>query len=199
MPAINRNVHLEQVMRSALALMLLAVPAIGPASAQDAAKPLGAEDLVAILDPKSGPALQADQIAAILLPAETARSSGPRAPGEWGSGALPDVHVRFEPGSAELAPSAEAQLKELAAALNGDLLKDFRFEIRGYTDAAGDEAANQRLSKGRADAVARQLADHGVAGERVRTVGLGERELARPDQPGSAMNRRVEVRTLAGD
>lgn len=177
-------------------LVMLAAPA---AVGQDTSKPIDANDLVAILDPRAGPFFQADQIAAILHPASGTAdgSAAAREAGAWGSGVLPDLHVRFEPGSATLAPSAGAQLRELAAALNGELLEPFRFEIRGHTDAAGSEEANLRLGQSRAEAVAARLhEDHAVPLSRVEAVGVGEHELARPDEPENALNRRVEVRTL---
>lgn len=182
-----------------LGLTLLVMLPASAALGQETPKPIDANELVAILDPRAGPFFQADQIAAILHPGSGASDGSPseREAGAWGSGVLPDLHVRFEPGSATLAPSAGAQLRELAAALNGDLLEPFRFEIRGHTDATGSEEANVRLGEARAEAVATQLhEDHAVSLSRIKAVGVGESELVRPDQPENAINRRVEVRTL---
>ena len=182
-----------------LAIVMAALVIAGSATAQDRSQPIDADDLAAILDPQSDPVLQADQIVAILHPVSTRSivTDHERAPGDWGSGVLPDLKLRFEAGSARLAPSAGAQLDELARALNSELLAEHRFEIRGHTDAAGGEAMNVELSKARAEAVVGYLAgQRDVDLARLKAVGVGEAELARPDQPDSEMNRRVEVRAL---
>ncbi len=71
---------------------------------------------------------------------------------------------------------------------------DMEVRIEGHTDDKGDRDYNIDLSKRRADAVKKYLVDHGIAEDRVETVGYG------PDKPiadngtkeGRAKNRRVE-------
>jgi outer membrane protein OmpA-like peptidoglycan-associated protein len=182
-----------------LAIVTAVAVLADPAAAQDPPQPIDADDLAAILDPRSDPLIEADQIVAILHPLSTRSlaAGNERAPGDWGSGILPDLNLRFQAGSAQLAPSAGPQLDELAQALNSDLLAGHRFEIRGHTDAVGSEAMNAELAQARAESVVAYLVEqHRVATERLDAVGVGEAELARPDQPESEMNRRVEVRAL---
>jgi OOP family OmpA-OmpF porin len=102
--------------------------------------------------------------------------------------------VTFLPGSATLTEDAKGVLDGAAAALNGQ--KDLKAEIGGHTDAQGGDAANQRLSQRRADAVRTYLTGKGVEGERLTAVGYGESQpIASNDTPaGRAENRRVEFK-----
>lgn len=103
--------------------------------------------------------------------------------------------VAFASGSAVLAPDARAQLEEAAAWLAGE---PGRVEIRGHTDAAGDEAANRELSRRRAEAVRDAFVQMGLPRARLTVVGAGESEpIADNATPaGRAANRRVEIRVL---
>jgi outer membrane protein OmpA-like peptidoglycan-associated protein len=72
--------------------------------------------------------------------------------------------------------------------------------IAGHTDDLGSEAANEELSRARAEAVALYLTGQGIAPDRFRTGGFGERrpvaDNATPE--GRARNRRIEF-AAAGD
>jgi outer membrane protein OmpA-like peptidoglycan-associated protein len=67
--------------------------------------------------------------------------------------------------------------------------------IEGHADPAGSRAYNAALSKRRAESVAAYLAQAGLTGVEVRTVGYGEdRQVikgAQKDDPGAQTNRRV--------
>ncbi|ODT02201.1 MAG: hypothetical protein ABS52_14795 [Gemmatimonadetes bacterium SCN 70-22] len=67
--------------------------------------------------------------------------------------------------------------------------------VEGFTDPAGSASYNKDLSKRRAESVAAYLAQAGVQGVTIRTVGMGEArqvvEGAERDQPGAQANRRV--------
>lgn len=67
--------------------------------------------------------------------------------------------------------------------------------VEGFTDPAGSASYNQDLSKRRAESVAAYLAQAGVQGVTIRSVGMGEArqvvEGAERDQPGAQANRRV--------
>lgn len=67
--------------------------------------------------------------------------------------------------------------------------------VEGFTDPAGSASYNKDLSKRRAESVAAYLAQAGVQGVTIRTVGMGETrqvvEGAERDQPGAQANRRV--------
>jgi len=73
-----------------------------------------------------------------------------------------------------------------------------RVEITGHTDASGSYAHNVELSAARAKSVRAYLVEHGIAGDRVTTRGLG------PDEPiadntsrqGRQDNRRIEFRVI---
>jgi outer membrane protein OmpA-like peptidoglycan-associated protein len=71
--------------------------------------------------------------------------------------------------------------------------------ITGHTDTVGSAADNDRLSLGRAKAVAAKLNDtfaaKGVKSDAIATVGRGERDplVKTPDQTAEPKNRRVEI------
>ncbi len=67
--------------------------------------------------------------------------------------------------------------------------------VEGHTDDTGEEAANQRLSEARAQAVADYLTAHGVAADRITVTGRGEASPAHPNDTDAnrAKNRRVVI------
>ena len=74
--------------------------------------------------------------------------------------------------------------------------------IGGHTDSSGNDQANLRASRSRAEAVAAWLVERGVADERIDVVAFGEQNpLApnalpdgSPNEEGRRTNRRVELR-----
>ena len=106
-------------------------------------------------------------------------------------------NIEFVKGSAELSPTAIAQLEELGKALAASALTSFRFEIAGHTDATGSDEFNQSLSLRRARSVQTYLVEvMAVAPERLNISGYGEDRLAVPSDPDAAQNRRVEIINL---
>ena len=72
---------------------------------------------------------------------------------------LPGVYFAF--GTATIDPISDRALAELARALAGH--SDWKFTVEGHTDSVGTDAANQALSRRRAEAVRARLAErHGV-------------------------------------
>ena len=74
-----------------------------------------------------------------------------------------------------------------------------RIEIGGHTDSKGSVEYNQRLSEGRAKAVADYLIEHGINAKRLEFKGYGK---SRPiddndSEEGRARNRRVEIKILS--
>jgi len=67
--------------------------------------------------------------------------------------------------------------------------------IEGHTDGQGADAANQALSRQRAEAVRQVLISQGVPGSRIRVVGQGESVPVADNgnEAGRARNRRVEI------
>lgn len=170
-----------------------------PAGAQESDPRYSSEELSAILERDGGVAYRADDLRAILTPVRTrslTAGSGPE-PGQPGSGVVPDLKITFEFGSAKLTPQAIAQLDELAVAMKDDMLKTFRFEVNGHTDAVGSDKYNSWLSGERAASVANYLTDqHGIDPSRLDAEGWGETTLAMPEDPKHWSNRRVEIKTM---
>jgi outer membrane protein OmpA-like peptidoglycan-associated protein len=110
---------------------------------------------------------------------------------------LPGVYFAF--ASAELAPESHATLDGLARLLARH--PDWKVTIEGHTDSIGDPAANQALSRRRAEAVRSALvSEFQVPAERLGADGFGA---DRPRESnatleGRARNRRVEVARECG-
>ena len=176
-----------------LAVLLSAAPVLG----QGVAPAYTADELAAILNRDAGSAAIQNPVATRGLTAGHGTEAATPSAGTPGSGVVPDLRVTFAFGSADLTPQARAQLDELAQALKMDALSDFRFRVSGHTDAVGSDEYNEWLSQERAASVVSYLASqHGVEGQRLQAIGLGEREMADPQNPQSGINRRVEIRTL---
>jgi outer membrane protein OmpA-like peptidoglycan-associated protein len=101
------------------------------------------------------------------------------------------VEVKFPSGGAVLTPEANRQL-DLAARLFRDANPVVMFST-GYSDQQGDEYYNLLLSARRAEAVKRGLVARGLPANRLLVQALGGSDLAKPDEPLSADNRRVVV------
>ncbi|NUM75001.1 OmpA family protein, partial [candidate division KSB1 bacterium] len=100
--------------------------------------------------------------------------------------------INFEFGKARLTGDSKAILEVAYAALVAS--PEVQVEISGHTDHVGSEAANQRLSLQRAQAVKNWLVQRGIAANRMKTIGKGESEpVADSDSDaGRAENRRIE-------
>ena len=70
-----------------------------------------------------------------------------------------------------------------------------QIEVRGYTDASGNEKQNVRLSQKRADKVSKALQIRGIALTNISAKGFGsEKPIASNNTPeGRSQNRRVEI------
>jgi len=113
--------------------------------------------------------------------------------------------VLFDPGSAELKPSAYGELDKLATALNeieGDIPSNIAWVMRvdGHTDinpiATAEFPSNWELSTARAISVVRYLMRRGISPEHLVAAGFGEYQ---PIDPGVspqalARNRRIELK-----
>lgn len=99
----------------------------------------------------------------------------------------------FDTGKADLKADGQAKLDTLAAQL-----RDVSFDairVTGHTDNVGTDAANQRLSQRRANAVKTYLASHGIDPAKIQTTGRGKTSPVADNKTaqGRARNRRVEV------
>ena len=103
----------------------------------------------------------------------------------------------FATNKTQILPESEEALEELAQFLTDNPTVEIL--IIGHTDAVGSDAANQRLSEGRAKAVCDDLIMRGVSAERIASEGKGESEpIATNDtEEGRQLNRRVEFTITA--
>jgi outer membrane protein OmpA-like peptidoglycan-associated protein len=101
--------------------------------------------------------------------------------------------ILFDFNSDEIRPDAERTLLELVEVLKAYGTRPVRIE--GHTDSISSDAYNQRLSEQRAAAVSSWLEAHGIATDRLSTMGYGESQPAATNDTaaGRQLNRRVEV------
>lgn len=104
--------------------------------------------------------------------------------------------ANFDSGSANLKSTASRQLDtvvEFAAKY-----KEANLTVVGYTDNRGNEAANQVLSRKRAESVKAYLTRKGVAADRIATDGKGSASPVGDNKTaaGRATNRRVEINSV---
>jgi OmpA-OmpF porin, OOP family len=107
---------------------------------------------------------------------------------------LGSYRFEFGTGAQTLTTAASLQqVNEIADILRG--YPQAKAEITGYTDNAGNDAANLRLSQERATAVMNKLADLGIDRSRMTTEGYGEDNPVATNATGLGrqQNRRVEV------
>ncbi len=101
--------------------------------------------------------------------------------------------VLFASGQATLSSGAKKTLNDVAKALNASYAGR-PVVVEGHTDSdpirRSSWASNEALSEARAKAVADYLAQQGVSGSRLSTVGMGA---SQPRGSDKAKNRRVEI------
>jgi outer membrane protein OmpA-like peptidoglycan-associated protein len=116
-------------------------------------------------------------------------------------GTLKSFNVSFQSGTAELGYDGKVELDQMMEILRH--YPAFRVLVRGHTALSGDPEENLRLSRDRAEAVARYMhVTYNVDPNRVRVLGLGSSQPL-PRLPGEADRAyqyrlpRVEVTLLA--
>jgi outer membrane protein OmpA-like peptidoglycan-associated protein len=113
--------------------------------------------------------------------------------------------VTFESGvlfgydEANVTADADKKLTELTEILNK--YPDTYVLVEGHTDAAGSENYNEKLSKRRAQAVAKSLKRKGLDNSRIKTAWYGEAQpkVANDTESNMAKNRRVEFAIYANE
>lgn len=104
------------------------------------------------------------------------------------------------PDGANLSLAAERQLARI---LTTDAMdQDWPVVLAGHTDSSGNDQANLRASRARAEAVAAWLVEHGIDDDRIVVIGFGEQNPVQPNalpdgspnEEGRRANRRVELR-----
>lgn len=105
-------------------------------------------------------------------------------------------NLQFKADSSELLPGEEKRLDQIAEILR--LADGAQFLIEGHTASTGYEAGEMKLSKERADSIAKALAVRGISSERFICKGSGgKKPIASNETPeGKAINRRVEITIL---
>jgi outer membrane protein OmpA-like peptidoglycan-associated protein len=106
------------------------------------------------------------------------------------------IQLKFDFDSAILLPESIRRLDVLSRALASERLITLKYRVIGHTDRRGGYAYNLALSEKRAEAVAGYLRGHGIAANRLITVGRSYDELVDIDSPEGAANRRVEIESV---
>jgi OmpA-OmpF porin, OOP family len=102
----------------------------------------------------------------------------------------------FDVNKAVLKPEGKAKLDDLVSKLGGITLEVII--AVGHTDSDGSDAANQKLSVRRAEAVKAYMVTKGIEANRVYTEGKGEKQPVADNKTkeGKAKNRRVEIEVV---
>jgi OmpA-OmpF porin, OOP family len=102
--------------------------------------------------------------------------------------------IYFDTGKSEIKPESDEAIAEIAKLLtNNGALKLY---VVGHTDNVGSFDANMKLSKDRADAVARVLTSkHSIGGDRLKAYGVSSLSpvTSNDTEEGRGKNRRVEL------
>lgn len=104
--------------------------------------------------------------------------------------------ILFDTGKAEIKPSADTFLNEVAKILNTE--DSCKVEIEGHTDNVGTPELNQELSELRALMVMKALVDRGVDKSRMKASGFGMTSPIADNttDEGRKKNRRVDILLL---
>jgi outer membrane protein OmpA-like peptidoglycan-associated protein len=125
-----------------------------------------------------------------LLQAKPAAEAEARAPAVA-------LDIKFGLNSAELTPEAKDVIKQLGTAMASEQLSGFHFALEGHTDATGSRDKNIALSKKRAESVKSYLVSNfKIAPDRLSAVGKGPDDPIDAANPGSPVNRRVQIVNL---
>lgn len=107
-----------------------------------------------------------------------------------------NLRIEFAFDSASLSDSEKPKLAKMCEVLQQTDINLVR--IVGHTDTSGSAAYNERLSRLRAEEVARHLTgDCGIAASRLETIGMGERFPSNTVDGRADENRRVEFQALS--
>jgi OOP family OmpA-OmpF porin len=102
--------------------------------------------------------------------------------------------IYFDTGKSEIKPESDAAIAEIAKLLKNDgALKVY---VVGHTDNVGSFDSNMKLSRDRADAVAKTLTSkHGIPAMRLKPYGVSSLSpvASNKTEEGRGKNRRVEL------
>ncbi len=107
-----------------------------------------------------------------------------------------NLHINFETDSAVVAKESIPRVEKFSTFLKKS--PEYKAEIIGHTDSTGSDAHNDALSTNRATAVKDMIIKNGIAADRVRAVGKGEKEpvASNKTKDGRAANRRIEAQLI---
>lgn len=112
-------------------------------------------------------------------------------------------NIYYDLDDDKILPAAEKDLTYLIELM--DQYPDMVIELSSHTDSRGVGAYNQKLSQRRADSAKRWLVGEGIQGDRIKTVGYGEKQLlnrckdgVRCSEDEHQLNRRTEFKIVAG-
>ena len=102
-------------------------------------------------------------------------------------------NIRFEFSSYALMPVSYQDLDKVTRYLLDH--PEVKVRLAGHTDDIGNEQFNQTLSARRAESAAAYLISQGIAGQRISTIGYGERQplMTGENEEAREINRRVEI------
>lgn len=109
-------------------------------------------------------------------------------------GHAPVYGIYFDTGKADIKPTSDATLTEIASLLKAN--PSMNLYVVGHTDNVGSHASNMELSKRRAAAVVGALTSkYKIAAARVQSAGVGSLSPVSTNrtEEGRAKNRRVEL------
>ncbi len=111
--------------------------------------------------------------------------------------AVAGKNINFTTGGSVIAADSNPLLDAIATDLKD--CAGTSVEVSGHTDRAGGDAANQRLSESRANAVVEALVKRGVPVDRLTPKGYGETKPLDPAETPEAYakNRRIEFSVAA--
>lgn len=107
-------------------------------------------------------------------------------------------NMHFATAKTKILERSEPALQTLYEYMTDEMNKDRRIRIIGHTDNVGKDAANQKLSEGRAKAVREELIKRGIDPSRIEAEGRGETQPrdTNDTEEGRQNNRRVEIEVL---
>ncbi|MDT8324536.1 MAG: OmpA family protein, partial [Bacteroidota bacterium] len=103
-------------------------------------------------------------------------------------------NIFFDFNKWDIKPASFFELDRLVRFLESN--QDMRIVIAAHTDDVGTDAYNVDLSNKRAQSVVTYLIEHGIASQRLESIGYGESRPVAPNdsEESRALNRRVEFR-----
>lgn len=103
------------------------------------------------------------------------------------------LYINFDSGRSTIKEDSKPIIEQISELLESN--PEIGLSIEGHTDSQGDNAANQKLSESRAQAVVDAIVATGIKSDRLSSKGYGEGQPVADNstEEGRAKNRRVEL------